>query len=53
MLAAADRGAGWDAAFAAGLGAATANALVPGVGTLDAPTARALAERAGAALEAA
>ncbi len=53
MLAAADAGAGWEAAFAAGLGAATANALVPGVGSLDPATARALGREARGALTAA
>jgi len=41
-----ERGDGWSAAFRLALGAAAANAEVPGVGVLDAERARRLAEQA-------
>ena len=41
-----DRGAGWDGALSLALGAATANAEMPGAGTLDPARAEELAARA-------
>jgi 1-phosphofructokinase family hexose kinase len=46
LIAALDRGEDWDEALCAALGAATANAEVPGAGKLDAARARELAEQA-------
>ncbi|HSD78058.1 MAG TPA: hexose kinase [Solirubrobacteraceae bacterium] len=46
LISALDRGEDWDAALCAALGAATANAEVPGAGKLDAARAAELAEQA-------